>query len=80
MKRFWTEVTVADRGTGMAPETLSHIFERYWLVREENPKGTGLGLYIAKGLVEAHGGEISARSRVGVGSTFTFTLPRPIEA
>ena len=74
-ERF-VEFSVTDTGCGMSSETLAHLFERYWLVREANPKGTGLGLYIAKGMVEAHGGTIAVESQIGTGSRFTFTLPR----
>jgi signal transduction histidine kinase len=69
------EVSVSDDGPGIAPDALSHIFERFWQVRETARQGTGLGLYIAKGIVEAHRGRIWAESTVGVGSTFRFTLP-----
>jgi signal transduction histidine kinase len=68
------EVAVADDGPGIAPDDLPHVFERYWKSRSR--RGTGLGLAIARGIVEAHGGRISAESRLGEGSTFTFTLPR----
>ncbi|MFY0563082.1 PAS domain S-box protein [Archangium lansingense] len=65
---------VSDTGKGIAPEHLSHLFERYW-----QPKGTregaGLGLPIAKGIIEAHGGDIAVESELGRGSTFSFTLP-----
>ena len=71
------EFAVTDTGKGMSAETSAHVFERYWLVRDANPKGTGLGLYIAKGLVEAHGGTVRVESRLGVGSRFVFTLPKP---
>lgn len=67
---------VADTGSGISPEQLPRIFERYWHVRAANPTGTGLGLYIASGIVAAHGGRIWAESVVGVGSTFHFTLRR----
>ncbi|CAN5479708.1 hypothetical protein BH09PSE5_BH09PSE5_04050 [soil metagenome] len=71
--------TVRDDGTGMSEDTLSHVFERHWLVRDSvaNPTGTGLGSYIARGLVEAHGGKIWASSELGVGATVGFTLPKP---
>jgi signal transduction histidine kinase len=68
------EVAVADDGPGIPPEDLPHVFDRYWKSRSR--RGTGLGLAIARGIVEAHGGRISAESRLGEGSTFTFTLPR----
>ncbi len=65
---------IADTGCGMRPDQLTHIFERYWKARESSRAGTGLGLYIAKGIVQAHGGTISAQSTLGVGSAFEFTL------
>ncbi|QRN98318.1 GAF domain-containing protein [Archangium violaceum] len=69
--RLW----VRDTGTGIRPEALPHVFERYWQAKEAESRGTGLGLYIAKGIVEAHGGRIWAESEQDKGSTFTFTLP-----
>jgi signal transduction histidine kinase len=67
--------TVHDTGPGIEPEHLSHVFDRFWKVRERNRGGTGLGLAIAKGIVEAHGGRIWAESQPGAGSTFRFTIP-----
>ncbi len=69
--------SVADRGPGISSEQMSHLFEPYQLRRtaEERGESVGLGLYIAKGLVEAHGGRIWVESQVGKGSTFSFTLP-----
>jgi len=52
------------------------VFDRYWTVKEGNPTGTGLGLYITQGIVEAHGGRIFAESEPGQGSEFRFTVPR----
>jgi signal transduction histidine kinase len=66
---------VKDTGTGIRPEALPHVFERYWQAKDAESRGTGLGLYIAKGIVEAHGGRIWAQSELDHGSTFTFTLP-----
>ena len=66
---------VADTGCGIAPEHLPHIFDRYWQVRRGEKEGLGLGLAIAKGIVEAHGGRIWAESAPGEGATFHFTLP-----
>lgn len=69
--------TVRDTGPGIPEDALPHVFLRYWQPPEkrQGPRGTGLGLYIAKGIVEAHGGEIWAESEVGAGARFMFTLP-----
>ncbi|UZJ62662.1 ATP-binding protein [Pseudomonas sp. KU26590] len=69
-------VSVVDSGDGIAPDQLPHVFERYWRRREDNPSGSGLGLYISQGIVKAHGGELSATSEEGVGSEFRFSVPR----
>jgi signal transduction histidine kinase len=69
-----TAVTVRDTGAGIAPEAVSHIFERFY-TSGGRTAGTGLGLDIVKGLVEAHGGTLSVASKVGDGSSFTFTIP-----
>ncbi|UJR87041.1 sensor histidine kinase [Sandaracinus amylolyticus] len=69
------EITVADTGPGIAPAELPHVFDPYWSARRHARRGTGLGLYITKGIVDAHGGTIRADSTIGVGSSFTFTLP-----
>ncbi|KAE9648563.1 GAF domain-containing protein [Pseudomonas sp. PB103] len=68
--------TVRDSGEGIPLEHLPHVFDRYWTVKEGNPNGTGLGLYITQGIVEAHGGRIVAESEPGQGSEFRFTVPR----
>lgn len=67
---------VSDTGPGIELQDLPHIFDRFWQVRRVRRGGVGLGLAISKGIVEAHGGRIWARSRPGVGSEFHFTLPR----
>ena len=68
---------VTDRGPGIPPEELPRLFERYFrgVVGRERGEGVGLGLYITRRLVEAHGGRIWVESRLGVGSTFCFSLP-----
>jgi len=73
----WVITSVTDRGPGIAPEDLARLFERYARVGagRERREGVGLGLYITRMLVEAHGGRIWAESQVGVGSTFSFSLP-----
>jgi len=69
-------VWVRDSGVGIPPEHLPHIFDRYWHARRQSRTvGTGLGLAIARGIVDAHGGSIGVESTLGVGTTFTFTLP-----
>ncbi len=69
--------SVTDRGRGIPPEELPHIFERYYRARatQEAREGLGLGLHITRRLVEAHGGSIWVESEPGVGSTFSFSLP-----
>jgi signal transduction histidine kinase len=74
-------LSVHDTGHGIAPEDREHLFERYWRGRNRGHHGSGLGLCIAKGIVEAHGGTIWAESTLGAGSRFFFTLPlQPLEA
>src|SRR5512138_2633292 len=68
-------VTVADRGPGISGDDLPRIFDRYYRGQRHEGEGLGLGLYIVRKLVEAHGGRIWAESSPGAGSTFTFTLP-----
>ena len=67
-------ITVVDTGPGIPADQLPHLFERYWQARPEKHVGAGLGLYIAKGIVEAHGGGIWAESSVS-GAKLIVTLP-----
>lgn len=68
-------IAVMDQGTGIPPEAIPHLFERFYRVPgEQKAEGIGLGLYITKTLVEAHGGRIWVESEIGKGSTFSFTL------
>ena len=74
----WVKVSITDAGTGIRPEEANRIFDKFYQVSHpEQPKasGTGLGLPIAKALVEMHGGRIWLESQVGHGSVFSFTLP-----
>jgi signal transduction histidine kinase len=68
--RFW----VTDTGKGIAAGHLPYLFDWLWQAKDSK-EGAGLGLYITKGIVEAHGGRIQVESEPGRGSTFTFTLP-----
>jgi len=69
------EVSVSDTGPGIPPEHVPKVFDRYWQAEGTKRFGSGLGLSIAKGIVEAHGGRIGVESRLGKGSRFWFTLP-----
>lgn len=66
-------ITVSDNGQGITPEDLQHIFDRFY--KSNDSHGMGLGLSIAKYLVEAHGGKIFATSQAGQGTTISFSLP-----
>jgi signal transduction histidine kinase len=71
-------ISVTDTGVGIAPEDVKRLFDKYEQARSRatrGEKGTGLGLYITKQLVDLHGGEIKVESEIGRGSTFSFTLP-----
>jgi signal transduction histidine kinase len=71
-------VSVSDTGVGIAPEDVDRLFDKYEQTRSRatrGEKGTGLGLYITKQLVELHGSAITVKSELGKGSTFSFTLP-----
>jgi signal transduction histidine kinase len=71
-------IEVVDTGVGIAPEHLPRLFERFYRVdqaRSRGAGGTGIGLAIARSVVEAHGGQLRAESELGRGSTFTFELP-----
>jgi signal transduction histidine kinase len=69
--RFFVE----DTGPGIAPEYLARVFDRFWQAQNNNRRGSGLGLSIAKTIVEAHDGHIGVESTAGAGARFHFTLP-----
>jgi signal transduction histidine kinase len=75
----WVEFVVTDTGDGIAPEHLSHVFDRFYrsdAARTRERGGSGIGLSIARALVQAHGGEITAASAgPGLGAQFTVRLP-----
>jgi signal transduction histidine kinase len=66
---------VTDTGPGIPAEQLPHVFGQFWQARGADHRGIGLGLAIAKGIVEAHEGRIWVESTLGEGSSFYFTLP-----
>jgi len=71
-------IAVADNGSGISPEHLPHLFDRFYRAdssRSRESGGTGLGLAIARAIAESHHGQINVTSQVGVGTTFTVTLP-----
>jgi signal transduction histidine kinase len=68
-------LSVSDTGCGISGDLLPAVFERFWQVGKDDRRGLGLGLYISKCIVGAHGGRIWAESELGKGSTFRFTLP-----
>jgi signal transduction histidine kinase len=77
-EKGFVSFSVADTGIGIPPDDLNKLFNEFFRVENEinqNVKGTGLGLALAKNIVEAHHGTIGVTSQVGVGTTFTFTLP-----
>ncbi len=76
--RTWATVMVADTGMGIPEDELPHVFERFFRgegVRQMQIPGTGLGLATVKEIVELHGGQVTVKSRVGVGTAFTVRLP-----
>lgn len=66
---------VTDTGPGLTPEHASQVFNRYWQAAKTAREGTGLGLFIAKGIIEAHGGRIWVERLEQGGAAFMFTLP-----
>ncbi len=72
-------ISVSDQGLGIAPEHLNRLFEKFFRIESETDQhvvGSGLGLPIVRTIVESHGGQVWAESKLGQGSTFFFTLPR----
>jgi signal transduction histidine kinase len=76
------QMVVRDTGAGIPPEQLPHVFEKFYQADNQgsaSAEGSGLGLAIAKQIVEAHGGTITCDSTIGVGTTFTLTLPAQVK-
>ena len=80
--RHWVRISVADFGVGMTSDEATRCFEQFWQadVMTDASRGTGMGLYIVRSLVEAMGGHIGVKSAKGKGSTFTVALPSPARA
>ncbi|HUQ82391.1 MAG TPA: ATP-binding protein [Gemmatimonadaceae bacterium] len=66
--------SVSDTGPGIPEDQVPRLFDRFWQAKQASRAGAGLGLFIARGIVEAHGGQLAVESVVGSGTTFTFTL------
>jgi len=78
VKNDFLEVMIQDNGEGIPQEAMSRLFTKFFRVSgslEQGSKGSGLGLYISKSIIELHHGKIWADSVVGKGTTFTFTIP-----
>ena len=71
-----SQSTSPIRGREFPRATFDHLFDNFWQAQRNDHRGVGLGLAIAKGVVEAHGGRIWCESALGRGSTFSFTLPK----
>ena len=72
-----TRITITDNGLGIAPEDFHHIFKRFYRSKNSfNSQGTGLGLPLAKAIVEGQGGLIAVKSQPGEGTNFTLSFPK----
>jgi signal transduction histidine kinase len=69
-------ICVSDQGEGVAPEDIPHIFDRFYRRKARNTKGAGLGLFLARAVIEAHGGHIWVDPKPGAGARICFSLPR----
>jgi signal transduction histidine kinase len=76
----WVRFEIEDGGPGLPAEEQARVFDRFWQARQSGRAGAGLGLAIARGVVELHGGQIGVRSPPGRGAAFHFTLPRAPDA
>jgi signal transduction histidine kinase len=72
---YETVISVEDSGPGIPSDQIAHIFDRYWQARNTARQGNGLGLSIAKSIVEAHEGKLTVKSTFGKGTTFFISLP-----
>lgn len=77
LKDDMVETTITDRGVGIPSNLIGHVFEKFYRAHSSKNSvgGTGLGLYLCRAIVQAHGGQIWVTSKEGEGSTFGFTIP-----
>jgi PAS domain S-box-containing protein len=77
----YTKISVTDKGKGIAPKDIPHLFDRYYQIKNgyNQSPGLGLGLYISAEIIKGHNGEIGVDSQLGQGSTFWFTLPHAVK-
>ena len=68
-------VAVSDNGMGIEPQVVDNLFDRFWQGHRKDGKGSGLGLTIVKGILEAHGTVVEVETALGEGSSFEFSLP-----
>ena len=73
------QIEVADQGPGIPKEAQPHLFERYWQPKSSRQSGSGLGLFIVRGVAMAHGGDATLESEVGKGSKFYLRFPSGLE-
>ena len=78
-RESFVEFCVRDTGPGIAPDQLPHIFGKFWQARATDRRGLGLGLAIAKGIIEAHGGEFMIHPNTHKNSWIRFTLPKNLK-
>jgi signal transduction histidine kinase len=71
----WLRIFVSDQGPGIPEKDIDHIFERYWTARKPEAQGTGLGLFISRGIAKSHGGTLTASNRPEGGSVFCLAVP-----
>ena len=71
----WVAIAISDTGYGIAPEVIPHIFEPFFSTKDK-AEGVGLGLAVAYGIIQRHGGDIEVESQLNHGTTYTVTLPK----
>jgi signal transduction histidine kinase len=69
-------ISVKDSGPGIPEKQIPHLFDSFWQASKTSDQGAGIGLSVAKSIIEGHGGSVKVESHMGSGTTFTFSLPR----